>query len=287
METNIIDGRACMFSRKGYVSCNKTPRIIVMISWLKDILAHGRHILRIIRTMVKSTLQNNPPQDAIMTTTRRGWILRISTPPLLVIAPTACGLLGGGGDETRSLPPQEPLRLEISIASAADANIDTHDRGAPILLRIYELASDVGYLEADFFSLQDREKITLGSDLLSVDTWLLRPGETRSIRRKARPGTTAIGVFAAYRDLPASVWRISHPLPPAVDAHWYRQSPRLRLAVTVQARGLVVKDADAVADPGLATRARESAAAAALPPMPPSPPAPAVPAVPPVPGFKP
>lgn len=210
-----------------------------------------------------------------MKISRRDWILRVSTPPSLAIAPSACGVLGGGNEAA----PKEPLSLEISIAAAADANIDTHDRGAPILLRIYELASDVVFLEADFFALQDREKITLGSDLLSVDAFMLRPGETRSIRRKAQPGTTAIGVFAAYRDLPAAVWRTSHALPPAVDAHWYRKAVRLRLGVAVQAHGLLVTDADAVPDAGLAARARESAA---LPTMPAAslPAVPAMPAMP-------
>jgi type VI secretion system protein VasD len=172
--------------------------------------------------------------------------------------------------------------MEISISADADANIDTHERGAPILLRIYELATSIGFLEADFFALQDRDKITLTSDILSVDTFMLRPGETRSIRRKAQPGTTAIGVFAAYRDLPASVWRASHTLAPAADAHWYRKTPKLRLGVTVQARGLLVMDADAVPEAGQPARARESAKLlpTSVPPAPPLPAAPSAPSMP-------
>ncbi|MCZ2497600.1 type VI secretion system lipoprotein TssJ [Xylophilus sp. Kf1] len=197
---------------------------------------------------------------------RREWILRAGAVSLLPNALPGCSVLGGG-DEPK---PKESLRMEIAIAAAPDANIDRHERGAPILLRIYELAVGVGFQEADFFSLQDRDKITLGSDLLAVDSFMLRPGETRAIRRKAQAGTTAIGVFAAYRDLPAAVWRISHALPPPVDAHWYRKAPRLRLEVLVQARGLDVKDVDALPDTALASRSRESAASLAkdLPTLP-------------------
>ena len=226
-----------------------------------------------------------------MTFSRRDWILRAAAPPLLSILPSACSVLGGNDEPN----PKQPRLLEISIAADANANIDTHERGAPIMLRIYELASDVGFLEADFFSIQDREKITLGSDLLSTDVFMLRPGETRSIRRKAQAGTTAIGVFAAYRDLPASVWRISHALPPAPDAHWYRKAARLRLGVSIQARGLLVKDADALPEPAPANRARESAVSPPTPPMPlPDPPAlptlaplPNLPRLPSVPDLKP
>jgi len=176
-----------------------------------------------------------------MKTSRREWIIRVASPPLLAIAPSACGVLGGNNEQT----PKETLMLDISISAAADANIDNHERGAPIWLRIYELASPVGFLEADYFALQDREKITLGSDLLSVDAFMLRPGEHRSIRRAAKAGGTTIGVFAGYRDLPRAVWRAAHTLPAAVDAHWYRKTPRLRLAVAVQARGLLMTDTDA------------------------------------------
>lgn len=215
-----------------------------------------------------------------MTISRRGWMLRVSIPPVLAATPSACSVLGTNDEPN----PKQPVLMEISISADADANIDTHERGAPILLRIYELASSIGFLESDFFALQDRDKITLASDILSVDTFMLRPGETRSIRRKAQAGTTAIGVFAAYRDLPASVWRVSHALAPAADAHWYRKAPKLRLGVAVQARGLLVKDADALPEAGQPARARESAkllptSVPAAPSLPAAPPAPAMPSL--------
>lgn len=157
---------------------------------------------------------------------------------------SACGIFSGG-----SAPPQkESARLDIAISADRDLNTDTKGRGAPMLLRVFELKSEVAFQEADFFALQNTAKAVLGADLLAMDQFIIRPGETREIKRKANPETTAIGIFAGYRDLPNAVWRVVHRMPPAPDASWYRAvipSGKTALKVDLQGNAIVLTDEDA------------------------------------------
>ncbi|HUD31387.1 MAG TPA: type VI secretion system lipoprotein TssJ, partial [Variovorax sp.] len=101
-----------------------------------------------------------------------------------------------------------------------------------------ELKSDVAFQEADFFALQNNAKAVLGPDLLAVDQFIVRPGEQREIQRESHPETTAIGIFAGYRDLPQSVWRVVHKLPPAPEAGWYRMVvPSHKAVLRIELRG--------------------------------------------------
>ena len=156
----------------------------------------------------------------------------------------ACGTFSGAG-----APPQkEVARLDIAITADHDLNTDIKGRGAPMLLRVFELKSEVAFQEAEFFALQNTAKTVLGPDLLAVDQFIIRPGETREIKRKSNPETTAIGIFAGYRDLPNSVWRAVHKLPPMPDAGWYRAvipANKTVLKIDLQGNAIVVTDENA------------------------------------------
>jgi type VI secretion system protein VasD len=153
----------------------------------------------------------------------------------------ACGSLSGGG------PPgaKEQARLEIAIEANRDLNLDLKGRGAPMLLRVYELKSDVAFQDAEFFALQNTDKAVLGPDLLAVDQFVIRPGETREIRRKSNPETVAIGIFAGYRDLPNAVWRVVHKMPAAPESSWYRAvipANKARLRIDLQSNAILLTD---------------------------------------------
>ncbi|WP_219210042.1 type VI secretion system lipoprotein TssJ [Variovorax boronicumulans] len=164
---------------------------------------------------------------------------------LLPLMLSACGIFSGGSGP---LPQKEAARLEIVISADPDLNTDTKGRGAPMLLRVFELKSEVAFQEAEFFALQNTAKAVLGADLLAVDQFIIRPGEAREIKRKANPETTAIGIFAGYRDLPNSVWRVVHKMPPAPDVSWYRAvipSNKAALKIDLQGNAIVMTDKDA------------------------------------------
>ncbi|MDN7672094.1 type VI secretion system lipoprotein TssJ [Burkholderia oklahomensis] len=139
--------------------------------------------------------------------------------------------------------PKEPIRLDLIVNAAPTVNPDDRNRAAPIVVSIYELKTDGAFNAADFFTLQDKEKTVLADDLVTRDRFLLRPGERRTIRRNADPATTALGIVAAYRDLPNSVWRAVYRLPPAPDAAWYRFSPpKLKLTIDLDTHAIQVTE---------------------------------------------
>lgn len=170
-------------------------------------------------------------------------LVNILTTSLFAFLLNGCSSTGAD----KAPPEKERMQLQISISADDDLNSDVKGRGAPVLLRIYELRSATVFQEADFFDLQDHDKTTLATDLLAVDQFILRPGETRKIRRDAQTGSTAIGVLAAYRDLPNAKWRVIHTMVDAPDAHWYRalvSAKATRLNIQLQARAVALTDLD-------------------------------------------
>ncbi|MFM0507156.1 type VI secretion system lipoprotein TssJ [Paraburkholderia sp. RL17-373-BIF-A] len=137
---------------------------------------------------------------------------------------------------------KEPVKLELSVVASAGVNPDDQKRAAPIVVRIYELKTDGVFNSADFFSLQDKDKTALADDLVTRQQFQLRPGESKSIKTRADLATTSVGILAAYRDLPNSVWRAVYPLPAAPDAAWYRASPKLKLTINLEPNAIKITE---------------------------------------------
>lgn len=143
--------------------------------------------------------------------------------------------------------PLEKSKLELAIAASDHLNLDDKGRASPLMVRIYELKTDVAFQEADFFTLQQQDKLILGTDLLAKDEIILRPGETRVIRRKSHPDTTAIGVLAGYRQLSSATWRVVYKLKPAPEAAWYRAvipANKVKLDIALQANDIRIAERD-------------------------------------------
>lgn len=94
------------------------------------------------------------------------------------------------------------------------ANPDARGRPSPVVLRIVELKGLAAFEAADFFSLFERDKETLGGELVAREEMMLQPGEQRASRRELNAETRFVGVIAAYRDIDRSVWRASMPVTP-------------------------------------------------------------------------
>ncbi|MDR2786785.1 MAG: type VI secretion system lipoprotein TssJ [Candidatus Accumulibacter sp.] len=141
---------------------------------------------------------------------------------------------------------EEAVQLDISIQAATDLNPDLKSRPSPMILRVYELKSEATFIQADFFSLQNNDRATLTEDLLARDEFIVRPDDRRVlIRRKAHPQIGALGVFAAFRDLPHSIWRATFRLPPPSEAAWYERllsSDTIRLRVFLEDNAIRILD---------------------------------------------
>lgn len=159
-------------------------------------------------------------------------------------AALVCAAALAGCASSASKPkPKEPPRLELEVNARPGVNPDDQGRAEPIVVRVYALKNDSAFKQADFFTLQNRDKTVLADDLVKRDEFLLRPGEHRTIVRLADLSTTSIGVLAAFRDLPNSVWRAVYPMPAARDAAWYRFStPKLKLAIDLEANSIEITE---------------------------------------------
>jgi len=132
----------------------------------------------------------------------------------------ALPLLSGCGS-TDTLPAPESQRLDLRVNASDTVNPDNQKKASPIEVRIYELKNDAAFTTADYWSLQDNDKAILADDLLHRDSFILRPGEEKKLRRLLNAQTTALGVLAGYRNLGKSVWRATYKIPEAPEKSWY------------------------------------------------------------------
>ena len=111
-------------------------------------------------------------------------------------------------------PPVPPTVVALTLAATADANQTTAGQGAPVALRVYQLASTSAFTGAEFFQLFSQDQATLGPDLVKRDDMIIAPGASKAITLTPIDTVKAIGVFAAYRDYQAVVWRLTTAVAP-------------------------------------------------------------------------
>ena len=136
------------------------------------------------------------------------------------VALTAPGLLllgACGSKPPAPPPPPKPAVLRIQIETGARLNPDVRARPSPVVLRVYELKASAQFASADFLSLQERDQVALGADLVAREELVMRPGETKLISRNLAADTRFVGVTAAFRDLERARWRALVEVLPARD----------------------------------------------------------------------
>lgn len=98
------------------------------------------------------------------------------------------------------------------MEAAPGINPDQRGRPSPVALKLFELKSLSSFERSDFFSLFDRERETLGPELVARDEFVIKPGDRIVQERKLSPDARFIGVVVGYRDLERSQWRLSVPV---------------------------------------------------------------------------
>ena len=160
------------------------------------------------------------------------------------VATLVCALALSACASSGEPKPKEPIRLDMRVNALPDVNPDDRGRAAPIVVRVYELKNDGAFEASDFFTLQTQHKTVLADDVVKRDELQLRPGEHRTFVRRPDPATKAIGVIAAYRDLPNAVWRAVYVMPTAPDKAWYRLfTPKLKLTIDLEAKAVKITEA--------------------------------------------
>lgn len=103
--------------------------------------------------------------------------------------------------------PVKPSEAHAQFVVSGDVNPDNAGRASPIVVRLFQLRNDGEFATADFFSLYDKEKETLGASFISREEYVLTPGETRTLELAVNPDARFIGALAAYRDIRSAQWR--------------------------------------------------------------------------------
>jgi len=132
-------------------------------------------------------------------------------------------------------PPPPPTVVELTLVAAKDANATPDGQGAPIALRVYQLAGTANFSGAEFFDLFNNDQTTLKTDLVKRDDVTLAPKQSKSMTiTPTTDQVKAIGVFGAYRDYAGATWRVTADVP----AH-----KTTKITVTAGKTGLVIAPA--------------------------------------------
>jgi type VI secretion system protein VasD len=107
----------------------------------------------------------------------------------------------------------KPTIVKASVDVQPTVNPDIHGRPSPIIVRVYALKSLAAFNGADFFSLFEKDKETLGAELLDREELQLMPGQKLNLQKQFPAETRHIGVLAAFRDLERSQWRTAMAIP--------------------------------------------------------------------------
>ncbi|MDQ8033627.1 type VI secretion system-associated lipoprotein [Bordetella genomosp. 1] len=117
---------------------------------------------------------------------------------------------------------QVAVPYAVELTAAKDVNPDARGRASPIQVTIFELRSSNQFEAKDYFTLLGNAQAALGVELLDTETVILKPGESRVVRRPGNVQARVIGVVAAYRDLDESGWRRTVNLPEPQNTNIYK-----------------------------------------------------------------
>ncbi len=106
----------------------------------------------------------------------------------------------------------EITKLDMRLTASADLNPDISGRPSPLVVRLYELKAPSVFENADFFSLYDYGKETLGPDYIALEELTLKPGEQLEMKLALQNETNYIAVLGAYRNMNNANWRRVFPV---------------------------------------------------------------------------
>ena len=103
-------------------------------------------------------------------------------------------------------------KLDIRFTASGDLNPDISGRPSPLVVRLYEIKAPSIFENADFYSLYDYGKETLGPDFVAMEELTLKPGEQLDMKLALQQGTNYIAILGAYRDMNNANWRRVFPV---------------------------------------------------------------------------
>ena len=119
--------------------------------------------------------------------------------------------------------------LKIDFIIDADINQDEQGIASPLFIRMYELKSEKMMKKADFIDIYEKDKETLGADLVGEVHKLKRftPGQNRTESFVLDKGTQYVGLYAEFFDFKESKFKLTFPV---VANNVFRNSIKIRVS---------------------------------------------------------
>jgi len=142
----------------------------------------------------------------------------VTTGKVAQLALSAIGLKIPGSDDTQS-----SRTVELHIAGTRDLNAGEDGQGLSTVVRLYKLRDQTGFLSMPYseFGAADKEKASLGTDLVDVKELVLTPGQILDLKEKVPGDIRYLGVVALLRAPDPQRWRFAFSLAktdlPAID----------------------------------------------------------------------
>ncbi len=99
-------------------------------------------------------------------------------------------------------------RLELTINSSNNINLDKNKISTPLMLSFYELDSAEQFSKLDYWAIIDSKENRLSSDLISKNKHIILPNQEQIYKIKFDPKAKYLGIIGNFRDLNNnSIWR--------------------------------------------------------------------------------
>lgn len=104
-----------------------------------------------------------------------------------------------------------PRNIGLTLFAAQNLNAANDNRPLALVVRVYTLKDPTSFEQAPFDTFTDpqKEKSTLGADLLSVREVTLIPGQRYSATEKVSREAQALGIVALFRDPAMQRWKFA------------------------------------------------------------------------------
>lgn len=99
------------------------------------------------------------------------------------------------------------IKANYSIQSAHYLNPDVNGKTQPVVLNFYELKSPVGFEKAPYQKLVENPGLTLGANLIDLQTEEIRPNTSLNKNYYITENTRYIGITAGFREINSTHWR--------------------------------------------------------------------------------
>lgn len=119
--------------------------------------------------------------------------------------------------------------LKIDFIVDSDINQDELGIASPLFIRMYELKSDKMMKKADFIDIYEKDKETLGADMIGEMHKLKRftPGQNRTENFVLEKNTQYVALYAEFFDFKESKFKLIFPV---VANNVFRNSIKIRIS---------------------------------------------------------